>query len=95
MVLKRRISLKKEKTIYIGEILKKLRLGTGMSQEEFAHRCKLDRSYMSDLETNKKSPSFATIIKLAFGLEMKTEDLVSEIGKAIDFARFFEEEPEK
>ncbi|MEH7504148.1 helix-turn-helix transcriptional regulator [Neobacillus drentensis] len=87
--------MKKEKTIYIGEILKRFRPNTGMPQEEFAHRCKLDRSYMSDLETNKKSPSFTTIIKLAFGLEMKTEDLVSEIGKTIDFARFFKEEPEK
>jgi transcriptional regulator with XRE-family HTH domain len=95
MVLKRRISLKKEKAIYIGEVLKQLRLAAGLSQEELAHRCKLDRSYVSDLERNQISPSFATIIMLAMGLEMRTEDLVSEMGKTIDFVRFFEEEPEK
>lgn len=50
---------------------------------------------MSDLERNKKSPSFATIIMLAAGLGMKPEDLVSEMGKTIDFVGFFEEEPEK
>jgi len=87
--------LKKEKAIYIGEPLKQLRITRGMSQEEFAHCCKLDRSYMSDLERNKKSPSFTTIVKLAGGLGIKPEDLVSELGKTINFARFFEEEPDK
>ncbi|WP_051633856.1 helix-turn-helix domain-containing protein [Bacillus sp. UNC41MFS5] len=87
--------MKNEKARYIGDALKPFRLATGMSQEELAYRSKLDRSYMSDLETNKKSPSFATFIKLAFGLGMKTEDLVHELGKTIDFARFFEEEPER
>jgi transcriptional regulator with XRE-family HTH domain len=95
MVLKRRISLKNEKALYIGDALKPIRLAAGMSQEELAHRAKLDRSYMSNLEKNQKSPSFKTIIKLAFGLEMEPEDLVHEMGKTIDFARFFEEEPEK
>jgi transcriptional regulator with XRE-family HTH domain len=95
MVLKRRISLKKEKALYIGKALKPIRLAAGMSQEELAHRSKLDRSYISDLETNKKSPSFATIIMLAMGLGMEPGDLVHEMGKTIDFARFFEEEPEK
>ena len=87
--------MKKEKALYIGEALKPLRLATGLSQEEFAHHCKLDRSYMSDLERNKKSPSFATIIMIANGLGMKTEDLVSEMGTTIDFVGFFEEQPEK
>jgi transcriptional regulator with XRE-family HTH domain len=95
MVLKRRISLKKEKALYIGKALKPIRLAAGMSQEELDHRSKLDRSYISDLETNKKSPSFATIIMLAMGLGMKPDNLVQEMGKTINFARFFEEEPEK
>jgi transcriptional regulator with XRE-family HTH domain len=95
MVLKGEISLKNEKALYIGKALKPIRLATGMSQEELAHRSKLDRSYMSDLETNKKSPSLETINKLAFGLGMKPEDLVHELGKTIDFTRFFKETPEK
>ncbi|WP_251033141.1 helix-turn-helix domain-containing protein [Bacillus sp. ISL-7] len=87
--------MKKEKALYIGEALKPLRLAAGLSQEELAHRCKLDRSYISDLERNQKSPSFATIIMLAIGLGMKAENLVGEMGKTIDFVRFFEDEPEK
>ncbi|MEH6908027.1 helix-turn-helix domain-containing protein [Neobacillus drentensis] len=75
--------MKKEKALYIGEALKPLQLATGMSQEELAHRCKLDRSYMSDLETNKKSPSFATIIKIAMGLGVKPEELVGEMVKPL------------
>ena len=87
--------MKKEKAIYIGEPLKRLREETGLSQEDFAYECKLDRSYMSDLETNKKSPSFTTIIKIAGGLGIILEDLVKELGIFIDFARFFAEDPFK
>jgi transcriptional regulator with XRE-family HTH domain len=95
MVLKGEISLKKEKSIYIGEALKKFRLATGMTQEELAHRCKLDRSFMSDLETDKKGPSLMTTFKLAKGLGVRTKDLVGEIEENIDFESIFEEEPEK
>ncbi|MEH6954554.1 helix-turn-helix domain-containing protein [Neobacillus drentensis] len=92
--LKKENFLKKRKG-HLGEALKPLRLATGMSQEEFAHRCKLDRSFMSDLETDKKGPSLLTIFKLAKGLGMKAKDLVGEIEENIDFDSIFEEEPEK
>ncbi|MCM3118449.1 helix-turn-helix domain-containing protein [Neobacillus sp. MER 74] len=87
--------MKKEKAIYIGEPLKRLRIAAGMSQEEFAYCSKLDRSYMSDLETNKKSPSLMTLTKLAGGLGISYLDFSAELGKTIDFARIFEEEPYK
>ncbi|WP_420490149.1 helix-turn-helix domain-containing protein [Neobacillus drentensis] len=33
-----------------------MRNALGKSQEQFAFDCNLDRSYMNDLETNKKIP---------------------------------------
>lgn len=86
--------MKKEKAIYIGEVLKRLREEKGMVQEELAHYSKLDRSYVSDLETNKKGPSLFTIFKLAEGLEMEPDELVKEIKEKTDFESIFKKEPE-
>jgi transcriptional regulator with XRE-family HTH domain len=91
MVLKRRISLKKNKTIYIGETIKRLREKIDISQEELAHRSKLNRSYLSDLETNKKQPSFYTFFALAKGLGIDQEKLLMEVKQSIDFDRIFGE----
>jgi transcriptional regulator with XRE-family HTH domain len=41
-------------SIYIGEVIKELRAKIGISQEELAHKSKLDRSYMGEIERNKK-----------------------------------------
>jgi transcriptional regulator with XRE-family HTH domain len=82
-------------SIYIGEVIKQLRLKLGMTQEELAHKSKLDRSYMSELETNKKSPSYDTIVKVSRGLGMDEVGLAIEIKKYIDTDLFFENEPER
>jgi transcriptional regulator with XRE-family HTH domain len=95
MVLKRRISLrKKEKAINIGEVIKRLRNEKGLSQEELAHRSKLDRSYMSDLETDKKAPSLISTFKLAYGLAMEPDELVKEIKEHSEIYRIIEMEEE-
>jgi transcriptional regulator with XRE-family HTH domain len=89
MVLKRRISLKKNKAIYIGEIIKRQREEIDISQEELAHRSDLNRSYMSDLERNKKQPSLYTFFALAKGLGMDPEELLKEVKQSIDFDAIF------
>ena len=91
IVLKRRISLEKKK-IYIGEVLKRLRVLKSIKQEQLALTSNLDRSYVSELERNIKAPSLLTIFKLARGLEMEPEDLVKEIKDSIDFDSLFDED---
>ncbi|MFC4799430.1 helix-turn-helix domain-containing protein [Neobacillus sp. GCM10023253] len=59
--------MRKDKAIYIGEVIKRIRSEKGLTQEELAHDSNLDRSYMSDLETNKKGPSLFTVFKLGKG----------------------------
>ncbi len=87
--------MKKDKTIYVGQVIKNLREAKGMVQEELAHYSKLDRSYLSDLETNKKGPSLHTIFKLAKGLDMEPDELVKEIKEKTDFDSIFEKEPDR
>ncbi|MFJ7731542.1 helix-turn-helix domain-containing protein [Lysinibacillus sp. NPDC097231] len=62
--------------ITIGKVLKKLRLGKELSQEELALRSSLDRTYISMLERNIKQPTITTIFLLAEALEMKPSKFV-------------------
>lgn len=45
--------------------VKKGRSKVGMSQNELARKCEVDRSYISRLENNKKTPSIKIIRKLS------------------------------
>ncbi|MBZ6527806.1 helix-turn-helix transcriptional regulator [Aerococcaceae bacterium DSM 111021] len=57
----------------IGENIKKIRLEQNKTQAEFAKQVGLSRSYLGDLENNRKSPSVETIEKLAknIGVSMR------------------------
>lgn len=52
-----------------GRTISELRREAGLSQEELADRCNLHRTYISQLERGLKSPSLATIEKLAHTLQ--------------------------
>lgn len=68
-------STDQEKLIIFGKNLKFLRTQKGISQEEFADKTKLDRTYISGLERGKRNPSFLTLIKLAQTLNVPIEKL--------------------
>ncbi|MCD6462939.1 MAG: helix-turn-helix transcriptional regulator [Thermotogae bacterium] len=57
----------------IGEKLRRLRLSRGLTQEELATRADVTRSFISQLETNKTSPSIETLEKIlrALGSDLK------------------------
>ena len=63
----------------IGSKIKNLRLQKGLTQEELADRCELSKGFISLLESDKTSPSMATL-----------EDILNALGT--DFAHFFKEE---
>ncbi|MGP1544677.1 MAG: helix-turn-helix domain-containing protein [Candidatus Fimenecus sp.] len=68
-------STDKEKLTIFGKNLKLLRTQQNISQEEFADKTKLDRTYISGLERGKRNPSFLTLIKLAQTLNIPVEKL--------------------
>ena len=61
--------------ILFGERLSKLRRLKGVSQEEFADRCGIHRTYIGALERGEKSPTLNTIEKIANALEITMKEL--------------------
>ena len=58
-----------------GAHLKKLRLQSGLSQEAFADKCGLDRTYVSGIERGVRNPTLEVINVLATVLGIEVKDL--------------------
>lgn len=58
-----------------GQRVKQLRLEAGMSQEAFADRCGLDRTYISGIERGIRNPTLEVIGRIAVGLGITTNIL--------------------
>ena len=69
---------KKENTLPIGEKLKKLRTDQGLSLEDLAKKTALTRSFLSQVENNKTSPSISSLIRIALALGITVGDLFRE-----------------
>ncbi|MFD1675948.1 helix-turn-helix domain-containing protein [Alicyclobacillus fodiniaquatilis] len=61
-----------------GIVLRKYRKQLGISQEELAFRCELDRSFISLLERGIQSPSMKVVSKLAIELGVRASTMISE-----------------
>lgn len=60
-------------------VLKKNRIKSGYSQEELAHRCNVDRTYISLLERQKRKPTLNVIFKICETLNISPSNFVEEI----------------
>jgi transcriptional regulator with XRE-family HTH domain len=60
----------------LGSNLKRLRLEKGWSQEEFADRAGIHRTYVSDIERAARNPTITIVEKLAKPLEVSASDLL-------------------
>lgn len=58
--------------------LKKYRKAMGISQEEFAEKCGLHRTYISAIECYRRSISLENIQRIADALEIETYKLFLE-----------------
>ena len=54
----------------VGKRIKELRLAKNMSQEDFAFKCGLDRTYITSLERGKRNVSLINLEKIANAFEM-------------------------
>jgi ribosome-binding protein aMBF1 (putative translation factor) len=57
--------------------LRKLRRARGFSQEELAHRAKIDRTYISSLERSIYAAGIDVVDRLGRALGVEAEDLLS------------------
>lgn len=58
----------------VGKRIKELRLAKKMSQEEFAFKCDLDRTYITSLERGKRNVSLINLEKIAKAFEMSLSE---------------------
>ncbi|OCQ51439.1 helix-turn-helix protein [Photorhabdus australis subsp. thailandensis] len=50
-------------------------MASGLSQEAFADRCGLDRTYISGIERGVRNPTLEVINVIASGLQIELKDL--------------------
>ena len=62
--------------VRFGVRIRELRKATGMSQEAFADRCGLDRTYISGIERGKRNVSLENLKVLAKALNMSLSTLL-------------------
>ncbi|MEB7887321.1 helix-turn-helix domain-containing protein [Serratia fonticola] len=58
-----------------GQRVRELRLQQGMSQEAFADKCGLDRTYISGIERGVRNPTLEVIHIIANGLSVELDTL--------------------
>lgn len=63
-----------------GTNVRKYRMRLGLSQEKFAEKCGLHRTYISDIECFRRSISLDNIQKLADALGVETFQLFLDEG---------------
>ncbi|MFF2287433.1 helix-turn-helix domain-containing protein [Peribacillus butanolivorans] len=62
-----------------GTVLRKYRKLAGLTQEELALQCDLDRTYIGLLERAQRQPSIATIFTICEILKIKPHELIKEV----------------
>lgn len=60
-----------------GARVRELRNEHGWSQEDFAHRAELDRTYVSGIERGVRNPPLDIIYRLAQTLDVPASDLLA------------------
>ena len=60
----------------VGQNVKRIRLRTGLTQEQFAAKSGFSQQYLSTLERGRRNPSIVTLYELATALGVSHIELV-------------------
>jgi transcriptional regulator with XRE-family HTH domain len=66
----------------LGDVLRKAREDAGLTQEKLAFEADLDRTYISQLEHDKKSPTLDALFRIADALRLPASELVARIERS-------------
>ena len=66
-------------TVRFGARVRGLRQKAGLSQEDFAARCGLDRTYMSEIERGKRNVALRNVEAIALAFNISLSDLFKGI----------------
>lgn len=64
-----------------GKELKNAREAAGLSQEKLAFSAEIDRSYVSLLENDRKSPTLDTLFRIADAIGISASELIARVEK--------------
>ncbi|MBU0518376.1 helix-turn-helix domain-containing protein [bacterium] len=78
----------------VGSKIKEIRKRCGLSQEELAEGAKINRTYLSQLENSRSSPTVAVLMRIANALEVDAVDLISEAPSAREPGPYYESDLE-
>jgi transcriptional regulator with XRE-family HTH domain len=60
----------------LGENIKRIRTAKKMTQGDLCRKLKLDRAYMSNIESGNKNPTLETLTKLAKALDISVSEIL-------------------
>lgn len=60
----------------LGETIREIREGKGLSQERLALEADLDRTFISSIEAGRRNLTFGSILKVSDALGLKPADLL-------------------
>tara|TARA_R110002050_G_scaffold76014_3_gene162623 strand:+ start:373 stop:606 length:234 start_codon:yes stop_codon:yes gene_type:complete len=60
----------------LGHVIREKRLQLELSQEDFAERCDLHRTYIGQLERGEKNLSFSNLLRVSVGLGTRPSELL-------------------
>ncbi len=67
-----------------GQVLRKVREDSGISQEQLASECGLDRTYISLIERGQRNPTLKTVFLLSEALEIAPSTLIRKIERKLN-----------
>lgn len=73
--------MQKDLLLAFGQTVRQIRLSKDISQEKFADKCELHRTYISDIELGKRNVSLENIGKMAEALELRISELFQEVER--------------
>lgn len=66
-----------------GDVLRQLRNGRGLSQEELGDACDSDRTFVSMLERGLVSPTLRTIVKFSSALRVARSEMIRRTERSM------------
>ena len=73
--------------IAFGNVLRRLRMEAGLTQEQFGFEADLRRTYVSILELGQQQPSLTTVLKVAEGLKITAQELIAKVEVELQTTR--------
>ena len=65
----------------LGDVLRQARIDAGLTQEKLSFEAHLDRTYISQLENDHKSPTLDVLFRICDALHVPASEIVARVEK--------------